>query len=425
MKWLKKIGVFVGWTISGILVLASFTGVLWLTNGTLKGIPALLFAILFFLGFARLIVKNKYSTLGKSLRFTPILFFLLIVFWAMIPLGPDQVFDFPPLEGEERWELGNGRIVSMTHHEPQDSIETRESAILFLHGGPGAFVRDFDREFIAGFTDFGYEVFVYDQVGAGRSAMLNIEDYSHQKNVDDMSEIIKRIDKPVILFGQSYGTGLITSYLEQQSSFKHIRGIILSEPGPLPGAYPQEGPYFDEKTTKAEHLEGPGNLELVGSPRFVLGMTLPVKNKFVSQGEFINHISADLQKKLVATSYCKGDESSQQAFTRLPFNMKASRAIRKSFMSEKRPDSLDIDIPVMMLLGECSYLARGYAIDYFEVFPIQRSHWIPGVGHIIWGNKTGRELTREAVIQFLNGEKPTLPNEPTFDSRFEFIEAGK
>ncbi|MEX0844000.1 MAG: hypothetical protein WD022_01920, partial [Balneolaceae bacterium] len=157
----------------------------------------------------------------------------------------------------------------------------------------------------------------------------------------------------------------------------------------------------------------------------LLGMILPVENQFVSQAEFINHIDADLQKKMVATSYCAGDEASQQEFPQLPFNMKASRMIRESFMTERRPDLLNIDIPVMMLLGECSYLPRGYAIDYFEVFPIERSHWIPGVGHIIWGNETGRQLTRESVILFLNNEEALLLNEPDYKSRFKFIEQGR
>lgn len=425
MKWFKRIGVFAGWIFAGISVLAIFVGTLWLTNGSLNGYPALLFALIVFSGFARLIAKNEHSLLGKTLRFTPITLFLLIACWAMIPLGPDQVPDLPPLEKEEIWDLGDGRAVSVTHHQPADSIETQEEAILFLHGGPGAFVRDFDREFLASFTDFGYEVYVYDQVGAGRSAILDLQNYSHQGNVDDMHAIINRIDKPVILFGQSYGTGLIASYLEQHPAHEKINSIILTEPGPLPGSYPQEGPYFDEKTTNADHLEGPGNFEMVSSPRFLLGMLLPVENRFVSQAEFINHIDSDLQYKMVGTSYCAGDEASQQAFTWLPFNMKASRAIRESFMAEERPDLRSLKIPTLMLLGECSYLARGYAIDYFEAFPIQRSHWIPGVGHIIWGNENGRELTREAIIRFLNGEEANLPNEPNFDSRFEFIEAGK
>lgn len=425
MKWLKRIGGFVGWVFAGISVFGVFAGILWFTGGFLEGYPALIIAVIVFSGFAWLITKGEYSTLGKSLRFIPISLFMLIVFWSMIPLGSDQIFEYPSLDSEEFWDLGDERIVSMTHHLPADPIETQEAAILFLHGGPGAYVRDFDRDFMASFTDYGYEVFVYDQVGAGRSDILNVQAYSHQGNVDDMARIIERIDKPVILFGQSYGTGLIISYLAQNSDHNNIRTIILTEPGPLPGSYPQEGPYFDEKTTKAEHLEGPGNLEVAGSPRFVLGMALPVENKFVSQGEFINHINADLQRKMVGTSYCKDDEASRQTFTRLPFNMKASRMIRESFMAEERPDLLEIQIPIMMLLGECSYLPRGYAIDYFEVFPIQRSHWIPGVGHIIWGNENGRKLTREAVIRFLNNEKASLPNEPTFDSRFEFIELGK
>ncbi|MEX0844001.1 MAG: hypothetical protein WD022_01925, partial [Balneolaceae bacterium] len=167
MAWLKGIGSFILWIMAGISVLVVFTGMLWLTVGAFKGYPALIIAIAAFTGLGWMILNGSKSILGKSLRFTPITISMFIVLWAMIPLGPDEIFEFQPLPGQELWDLGDGRVVALTHHQPANLDSLKDEAILFVHGGPGAFVREFDRDFMASFTDFGYEVYVYDQVGAG------------------------------------------------------------------------------------------------------------------------------------------------------------------------------------------------------------------------------------------------------------------
>ena len=204
-----------------------------------------------------------------------------------------------------------------------------------------------------------------------------------------------------------------------------MRKLILTEPGPLPGAYPQSGPYYDEKTTSAENFDDPGFFEAVSSPRFLFGMILPVGNKFISQQEMMNSIHPELQEKIVATSFCKENDEAIPEFKKLRVNPLASRSIRTSFMAEETPNLNDIDIPVLMIIGECSYFPRGYVMDYFDTFSINRSHWIPGVGHILWGTENGWQLTREAMLSFLNDTEMPLPNEPDYDSRFEFIEQGR
>jgi hypothetical protein len=64
-------------------------------------------------------------------------------------------------------------------------------------------------------------------------------------------------------------------------------------------------------------------------------------------------------------------------------------------------------------------------MDYFDVVSIERSHVIPGVGHVLWGNEEGERLTHSAIMRFLDDEEMPLPNEPDYDSRIAFIEQGK
>lgn len=408
-----------------MVVFAVFAGTLWITGGSLKGYPALVLAIIVAVIFSRMAVNSSTTNLGKVLRLTPVAFFLMVVFWSMIPLSSDELIAFPDEPNMEMWDLEDNRIISISHHRPSDESADRKEAIIFVHGGPGAYVRDFDRDFAASFAEDGYHVFVYDQVGAGRSGIVDVQDYTHEGNVADLHKIIKKVNMPIVLMGQSYGTALISSYMVEHRNSHNVRSVILTEPGPLPGAFSKTGPHYDEKTTSAENMDDPGLLGAIGSPRFLFGMILPIGNKFISQQEIMNSIKPELQSKIVATSFCKESEEAIPDFKKLRVNFLANRNIRTAFTDSITPDLTDMNIPVLLLLGECSYIPRGYAMDYFEAFSITRSHLILGVGHIVWGTENGKQLSRETILSFLDDTEMPLPNEPDYDTRIEFIEQGR
>lgn len=258
MKGFKTVCTLFLWLLAGVLILAVFAGMLWISNGSFSGIPALVAAVIVSAGIGRMIMTGPSSGLGKILRLSPVIISLLIVFWAMLPLGPDVLKDFPNDPALEIWDLGKGRMVSVSHHPPADPATSREEAIIFVHGGPGAYVRDFDRDFFAWFAVEGFDVYTYDQAGAGRSPIIaDIHRYSHEGNVADLAAIISRIDKPVILAGQSYGAAVIASYLDRYPAGGQISRVIFTEPGPLPGEYPADNPHYNEKTTIAENVRDP------------------------------------------------------------------------------------------------------------------------------------------------------------------------
>ncbi len=63
-------------------------------------------------------------------------------------------------------------------------------------------------------------------------------------------------------------------------------------------------------------------------------------------------------------------------------------------------------------------------MEYFGVYRIARSHVIPDVGHITWGNAKGQTLTRETIGRFVNNLPGKLPDEPTQSTRSRFAEVG-
>lgn len=417
----KAIGIGVLYLFTGILLLALFVLSLYLSDGILLGYPALGLTFIAAGTWFWYLHGRSLSTPGLVLRGVPVSIALVIALWAMIPVPQHDFSGAKADESFENWDLGDGRIAAVAQFHPPEEITPRGETIVFVHGGPGVFLRDFDIDFISGFTAKGFDVVMYDQVGAGRSSVVDITEYSHRGNVDDLKTILDRIGEPVILIGQSYGAGLITSYLADYKNEHEIRNIILTEPGPLPGA---DYSRSDGKTTKAENVDGVTITDVVTSPRVALAFLLPATNQFVQQEELLNYITPEFQRKAVAISYCAEHEDQMLPFEHFPVNLLATMIITDSFLDEKTPYLTDLDIPVLMLLGECSYVPRNFAMDYFKHYPIRRSHLIRNVGHILWATPDGRSLTYESIQSFINNTEPPLPNKPIYETRTQFLEDG-
>jgi len=297
-----------------------------------------------------------------------------------------------------------------------------------VHGGPGGYVRDFDRDFFRTFTKEGFEVVLYDQFGAGRSPLGEVGDYSHEKNIDDLLAVLKRVDKPTVLVGQSYGATLVTSALANPEVRRRASHVVLSEPGKIPGATFSSGPAMTDKSTTAPDAGQPPSASVVAkltAPRAILAALLPAGHHFASQEEIINHYTPDVQRAMVGNSFCKGDGQTLQAFQPTRFNLLANAAVGRQARDSPTPDLDDLAAPVLLLLGECSYIPRGRAMEYFDIYQIARSNLIPGVGHITWGNAKGQDLTREAITRFVENVPGPLADEPTRSTRQVFVESGR
>lgn len=118
-------------------------------------------------------------------------------------------------------------------------------------------------------------------------------------------------------------------------------------------------------------------------------------------------------------------ELSHHIWPPLHFNLLANASVARSERSETRPDLRDLKLPVLLLLGECSYVPRGIAMDYFDVYQINRSNVFAGVGHVIWGNSQGQARTRAAILSFVDGTPTTEINQPTLITHDTFIADGR
>jgi pimeloyl-ACP methyl ester carboxylesterase len=366
---------------------------------------------------------------GASVRRAVVMLLVLAPLgYLMIPLASSVLPSLPADATAQLWPTGPDRKVAVYRYPPADVASANGLALVFVHGGPGAYVRDFDRRFFAEFARDGFDVVLYDQFGAGQSPLGDVRTYTHQNNVNDLVAVLERVNKPVVLVGQSYGATLVTSALMQAEVRDRVKYVVLTEPGKIPGAAFSFSPMMAEKTTRAPDGAQPPSVAVLAklaAPRALLASLLPADQRYVSQEELINHYTPDVQHALVANAFCKGDTGLLEAFETERFNLLANFGISRDARGSPTPDLAGLSSPVLLLLGECSYIPRGRAMEYFDVYRIARSHLVPGVGHVPWGNERGQRLTREAIVRFVAQQPGPLPNEPTASERNAFVSAGR
>jgi pimeloyl-ACP methyl ester carboxylesterase len=425
-KILQKALRVLGVPIRVLAVWLTFLVVLWISRGAARGYPAFLIAlsvaIVLWWRHAR-----RGSRRGAILSGAAMILATAPLAYVLVPLASSSLAPLPADASVQLWTTGAGRAVAV-YRFPADAATDRKVALVFAHGGPGGYIRDFDRDFFASFARAGFEVVLYDQFGAGRSPLGDPKQYTHKNNVSDLAAVLARVDKPTVLVGQSYGATLVTSALAIEDVRKRVTHVVLTEPGRIPGAVFSSSKSMSEKTTLAPDATLAPSANVAGklvAPRALLAAFLPAGNNFAPQEEIINHYTPDVQRVLVSNSFCKGDTALLDTFQPARFNLIANAGISRDARDAPTPELHKMAAPVLLLLGECSYIPRGRAMEYFGVYRIARSHLIPGVGHIVWGNAKGQELTRDAILRFIDNAPGTLPNEPSKATATRFVESGR
>lgn len=403
-----------------------FLLVLWISRGGAGGYPAFLLAALaagaLWWRWSR--PRARLARIGHGVALAVALAPLA---WVLVPLAPSSLAPLPADASVQMWPTGAGRQVAVYRY-PADPATDRNLALVFAHGGPGGYIRDFDRAFFASFAQAGFDVVLYDQFGAGRSPLGDPATYTHDNNVSDLAAVLARAGKPTLLIGQSYGATLVTSAMALDAVRARVKYLVLTEPGRIPGAAFAVGKSMSEKSTLAPDATTPPTLAIgarLAAPRALLAAFMPAGASLAPQEEIINHYTPELQRALVSSAFCKGDTAMLDAFQPTRFNLLVNASVARQARALATPDLRALDAPVMLLLGECSYIPRGRAMEYFGVYNIARSHVIAGVGHVTWGNARGQALTRDAIVRFVDQAPGPLPNEPTKATAASFADSGR
>ncbi|ACU57648.1 alpha/beta hydrolase [Chitinophaga pinensis] len=353
-----------------------------------------------------------------------LLTFIVFVVYTIIPVASDEAIKMPadlPGVTTKYWLLKTGSKIAYYQFNAQPGVAKKETPIIFIHGGPGAYVRQLELDFFSTFTAEGYDVYLYDQVGAGRSGQLPKSAYSHKRNIQDFEAILNKINaRQYIVIGQSYGASMLAQLTANAVIAKRIAKAIIIEPGTT--VKEAEHPVYPKSPNALK--------DNVDMPfRIFLGFVVNPTGEFTPQNEVINYFAAhtDLTQKIFRNSFPAADSNQIPKVDISVINFSIVGIIPQQVPSYDKhlvEDYKQVHVPTMLMLGESSYIERNAPMDLLAINPnITRSQYIKNAGHILWnGLHNNNQIVKRSMLEFLNDLPPTLPDYPKQRDIKNFLE---
>jgi proline iminopeptidase len=333
---------------------------------------------------------------------------LLSIFYVAV-LMPTAGERIPDLTGVQYWDLATGSRIAYIKLEPEKT--THAEPIIFLHGGPGIADLHGDAAYFGRLREEGYVVYVYDQLGTGRSSRLqDPSGYTIERNAADLESIRHQIGaEKVILIGHSYGASLAALYIAQHG--EHVAKFIASSPGALLGGIAGGGDLLLRLTT----VQKLSIYAQILQPRplmtyLLLQINPRAAHQFAGDSE-MDARNDDVYAASESALHCGSKELTHSlyglGFYAFQFPQSAHTVRPKDFT----PALKHYKIPTLVIKGSCDYLSWASALDYLNAFqsgPAQLVY-LSGAGHNAYQDKPEEfEMNLKA---FLNDQP--LPNQYT------------
>jgi proline iminopeptidase len=323
---------------------------------------------------------------------------------ALLPLG-DPRLPPAPVPGQRVWELPTGSTIAYVHMAAEGPV--RPTPLIFLHGGPGVPDMVGDSTYFGQLARDGFDVYVYDQVGRGRSARLaDPRGYTLERDVADLEAIRQSIGaEQMILIGHSSGGMLAAAYAAANQ--EHVAKMVLSSPAdPSPMV---RGASMVGRLSLREQI---AVYALLLQPRALLGYTLLQVNPLAAHA-FAGDAEMDarfdrIYNRTRPALHCAG-KSPGPPLHGLGFY---AHYYPQSPASPPHPDFLSAlahqTIPVLVIKGRCDYLSWSSAVAYLETLPDARLVYLADAGHNAYQDEPDQFI---AQVRAFILDQP-LPNPP-------------
>jgi proline iminopeptidase len=333
----------------------------------------------------------------------------LFALTALLPMG-DPRLPPAPVEGQRFWEFPTGSRIAYVRVPAEG--RARETPVIFLHGGPGVPDMRGDFQYFGMLARDGFDVYLYDQVGSGRSSRLSDpRGYTLERDVADLEAIRERIRaERIVLIGHSYGGTLAAAYAASYP--ERVARMVLSFPGdPSPTA---GGASMLFRLTTKEKL---GVYALLLPPRPMLAYSLLQVNPEAAHA-FADDPEVDARQDRIYNRtrpalHCRdkppGPALHGLGFYANQYPQSATREPHTDFLPELEGQ----DIPALVIKGRCDYLSWSSAQEYLEALPDARLLYLEGSGHNAYQDEPERYMA--GVRAFVLGRP--LPERPYEGSR--------
>ncbi|GAA4621786.1 hypothetical protein GCM10023196_011500 [Actinoallomurus vinaceus] len=331
-----------------------------------------------------------------------------------------------PFVATQHWNLATGSRVAVYHYPPAPGAIRHPTPFVYLNGGPVRGISVLDHRFLRLLARQGYDVYTYEQAGGGRSDLLPMEQYTISRPVGDLAAFIDHLGKGrVDVLGFSSGGVVLTRALADPHVAAHVHRAIIAEPGPMDGPTARITGQKGRPSARglAPAMTGPRSTRV---PRYAvafglmrLGLLTPGTG-LIGQAEGDNAFRAADLGSDTASGYCARDahriptEDTAQNFSfSAAASLHAERTVKDS--PSIAPQLRRSRTPAMLMIAECSAQVRQWETTVLAEDPaIQRTQYMPGVGHHMWnGLDDNNERAAAVITAFLQDKRAPLPNYPT------------
>jgi pimeloyl-ACP methyl ester carboxylesterase len=305
---------------------------------------------------------------------------------------------------------------------------------VYLNGGPVRGISVLDHRFLRLLARRGYDVYAYEQAGGGRSDLLPMSQYSISRSVRDLAAFVDRLGKGrADVLGFSSGGTVLTRALADPDVAARLHRAIIAEPGPMDGPTAHITGHKGRASARglAPAMTGPRSTRL---PRYAvafglmrLGLLTPGTG-LIGQAEGDNAFTAADLGSDTASAYCARDAHripAEDIARNFSFSPAASLRVQQTVKDSPSiaPRLRRSRTPAMLMIAECSSQVRQWATAVLAHDPaVQRTQFMPGVGHHMWNGLDDNDDRAAAVITaFLQGEPAPLADYPARDGIPAFL----
>jgi proline iminopeptidase len=308
----------------------------------------------------------------------------------------------PPGEETRYWELPTGSRIAYYHYPAVDGRD--DPPLVYLHDGPGLGVLEQERAFYRQFAEVGFDVYLYDRVGTGRSERLeDVAAYGIERDIADLDAIRSELGvNELILVGQGAGAEMAARYLSRYP--ERVRKAVFQSPTPLW----DDGQFF----TNYARTASPTGPNPVLEPKLLAAASLASYGPGAAQ----NLASQEEMGVLLARSFnprtwvCARHAGEAPEVDRAGFNTYVELRMEQTTeaLPDPRPRLAENLTPSLVLAAECDYLPWGVIQQYKEALLNEKVFYFGGAGHMIQLTQADR-LAAVMRAFLLDRSYPMLP----------------
>ena len=338
-----------------------------------------------------------------------ILISALTIFKPLVP--PSEIIEPIIPEAVDYWDLETGSRIAYLKIPAEN--KTKETPVIFLHGGPGGTVVSFKpiTEVISALSQNGYDVYFYDQIGGGLSGRLkNIREYRLSRHAADLDRARNKINaEKIILIGESFGGALAAHYAAAHP--ETVKRMVLISPAELLSQEWDEGTRGNIKD-RATQKTLKKSKNLLGSLRALFAFVLLEFNPDAAYN-FLSEDKADTLITKYLSLLLGGMVCDPKA---IPENHNLLIGFWALLIPDELPEPANkavktklgsMTLPVLILRGECDYVKWEVTYEYKFLLKNATLLFLEGAGHMPLLEKPG--LVLESIRSFLLDEKLPLP----------------